>query len=81
MKKPLKKLAKFILYILVIAVPSLIALKCGKMNQAKKLKESPNNYDNLQESSSFDKVSNTTNKAKLKALDEMYNYELNNEKP
>lgn len=76
MKKPLKKLAKFILYILVIAVPILIALKCGKMNQAKKLKESPNNY----EPPKVDKVSSTTNEAKLKVLDEMYNYELNNEK-
>lgn len=76
MKKTLKKLAKFILYILVIAVPSLIALKCGKMNQAKQIKESPNNY----EAPKVDKVASTTNKAKLKALDEMYNYELNNEK-
>ena len=75
MKKPLKKLAKFILYILVIAVPTLIGLKCGKMNQAKEIKESPNNY----EAPKVDKVSSTTNKAKLEWLKSVYNYQ--NEQP
>lgn len=32
MKKALKKLAKAILYILVIAIPTLIAIKCGYKN-------------------------------------------------
>lgn len=60
---------------LLVGILTCTAIKCGRMNQAKKIKESPNNYENLQESRRIDKVSDTDNQAKLKWLESVYNYQ------
>jgi len=74
MKKALKKLAKAILYILVIAIPTLIAIKYGRMNEAKHIEKSTvKNYDNLVKSRRIDKVASTKNEKKQEWLKEIYN--------
>jgi hypothetical protein len=77
MKKETKKqIATNLLLALFGGVLVAIAIKCGRMNQAKHIEKSTvKNYENRVKSRRIDKVSDTDNQAKLDWLEQMYNYQ------